>query len=517
MGLLYLLTLYCFIRSLDSKRPLRWQISAVIACLFGMATKEVMSTAPLLVLLYDRIFVAGTIQKALFQRWRLYCCFAATWIPLGFLVVGTGGSRHGSAGFISAISPGTYWLTQFQAVAIYLKLSVWPHPLVFDYGPFLVLGVQDAAPYALIIVVLLFLSLLALWRIPPLGFLCAWFFVILAPTCIVPVATQTMAEHRMYLPLAAVMAAIVVGTYVFVGVPGGRRWWIPLGAIALILGGLSVSRNETYHSELALWSDTVAKRPDNARAHCSLGLMLSAIPGKLPEAISEYESAIRIHPNYSDAYNDLGNALEGIPGRLDDAIEHYEEAVRIRPEFAEARNNLGVALSHTSRIPEAIQEYEAALRARPIYFEAASNLGALLCRIGRVADGIQQLEAALSIQPDYARAHFFLGNALVQNGQVSEAIHHYEQALRIEPNFAEASNNLGMTLCRAGRTQDGIGHIEDAIRMQPDFVQAHFARGAALLQLGRRDEAVAEYERVLELRPKDPAASRMLEIIRSAP
>jgi Flp pilus assembly protein TadD len=74
-----------------------------------------------------------------------------------------------------------------------------------------------------------------------------------------------------------------------------------------------------------------------------------------------------------------------------------------------------------------------------------------------------------------------------------------------------------MTLCRAGRTQEGIGHIEDAIRMQPNFVQAHFARGVALLQLGRRDEAVAEYKRVLELRPQDPAANRMLEMIRSAP
>ena len=221
MGLFYLLTFYCFIRSLDSELPLRWQVSAVIACLLGMTTKEVMATAPLLVLLYDRIFAAGTIQKALFQRWRLYCCFAATWIPLGFLVVGTGGSRHGSAGFIGAISPGSYWLTQFQAVATYLKLSVWPHPLVFDYGPFLVLGVQDVAPYALIVVVLLCLSLLALWRNPPLGFLCVWFFVILAPTCIVPVATQTMAEHRMYLPLAAVMAAVVMGTYVFVGGGGG--------------------------------------------------------------------------------------------------------------------------------------------------------------------------------------------------------------------------------------------------------------------------------------------------------
>ena len=48
---------------------------------------------------------------------------------------------------------------------------------------------------------------------PRLGFLGAWFFVILAPSSsVVPVAGQTIAEHRMYLPLAAVIVlALAIG------------------------------------------------------------------------------------------------------------------------------------------------------------------------------------------------------------------------------------------------------------------------------------------------------------------
>ena len=42
---------------------------------------------------------------------------------------------------------------------------------------------------------------------PAIGFAGAWFFVILAPTSsVVPLADQPMAEHRMYLSLAAVIA-----------------------------------------------------------------------------------------------------------------------------------------------------------------------------------------------------------------------------------------------------------------------------------------------------------------------
>ena len=50
MGLFYLLTLYSFIRAVESPRPVRWQVVTVAACLLGMGTKEVMATAPLLVL-----------------------------------------------------------------------------------------------------------------------------------------------------------------------------------------------------------------------------------------------------------------------------------------------------------------------------------------------------------------------------------------------------------------------------------------------------------------------------------
>jgi tetratricopeptide (TPR) repeat protein len=513
MALFYLLTLYCFVRSVDSPRPLGWQVCTVVACLLGMATKEVMATAPVMALLYDRTFVAGSFGKAWRQRRGLYLALAATWLPLAFFVASTGWTRGGSAGLGSPVGPTAYWLVQFGAVVRYLWLSVWLYPLVFDYGTLLAGQAWQTALCALVVAALAAATLLAFRRVgtAALGFLGAWVFVILAPTSVVPVATQTVAEHRMYLPLAALMALFVAGVYSV----AGRRSWVPLGIVAVALGFLASRRNEDYRSAVSLWRDTVSKRPDNARAHCSLGFALASEPGGLPEAISEYEAALRIQPDFPDAHNDLGMALEGIPDRSGEAIRHFGEAVRIRPGFAQAHYNLGIALARQGQIPDAIGEYEAALRAQPDYAEACNNLGNLLCASGRVEEGIQQLETALRIRPDYAKAHFDLGNALVQAGRVPDAIGHYEEALRIQPDFAEADNNLGMILCRSGRMPEGIAHIEAAIRARPDYAQAHFALGAALLQSGRRDEAAAEFEKVLELRPADAPARRMLEMIRA--
>ena len=153
MGLFYLLTLYLFIRYTEQDR-LRWALLSVAACLAGMATKEVMVTAPFLVLLYDCTFVAGTPMEAWRRRRKYYLGLAATWLLLALLVLRQGGARGAAAGFGLGVSPSTYALTQCRAITHYLGLAFWPHPLVLDYGTPLVRGAGEVLPQALLLVLL---------------------------------------------------------------------------------------------------------------------------------------------------------------------------------------------------------------------------------------------------------------------------------------------------------------------------------------------------------------------------
>jgi tetratricopeptide (TPR) repeat protein len=476
MGLFYLLTLYFVARAADSSHPGAWGAAAVAACGLGMGTKEVMVTAPVMVLLFDRTFFAGGFREALNKRPRLYMALAATWIPLAVLAWGSA-SRQGSAGFETALRPADYWLEQFEAITRYLRLSLWPSTLVFDYGTVLPDGGIPLLLSFAFVVVLAALSAVGLWRWPALGFLGAWFFGILMPTTVVPVATQTVAEHRMYLPIAAPLALVVIAAY---SAMGARR--LPFFAIpAAALCFLTVGRNATYRSATALWEDTVSKMPGNARAHCSLGLALAAIPGAAPRAIAEYEEALRLHPDYAAAHNDLGVVLEDLPGRLGDATGHFREAVRLRPAFAEAH----------------------------------ANLGRLLASAGQADGAIPELEAALRLDPGSATTQFYMGNALAQTGRPDDAIRHYREALRLHAQFPEANNNLGVVLFRNGRPEEGMRRIRTAILMDPSFVPAHFALAAALLESGRRVDALAEFETILSLRPRDPSAEHMVGLLGS--
>ncbi|MGA3007878.1 MAG: tetratricopeptide repeat protein, partial [Opitutaceae bacterium] len=382
-------------------------------------------------------------------------------------------------GFGQGVGGWSYALTSCRSVALYLNLAVWPHPLVFDYGygTTVVSKASAIAPQALVLAALLLGTAVALWQWPTVGFAGAWFFVILAPTSsVVPIVKQPIAESRLYLSLAAVVGLVVLGLYRWIG----RRSLILLAVTAVGLGWLTIQRNEDYRSALSLWSDTVAKQPENARARNDLGLALKNTPGRMLDAIAQFDAALRLKPNYAEAYNNLGVVLTKTPGRLADALPQLETAVRIKPDYPEAHNNLGVALIQTP---------------------------------GRMSDAIAQLETAVHLNPNYAEAHNNLGVALATiPGRLPEAMVHYQAALKINPYFMEAHYNLGNALARQRLYPAACHEYEETVRLKADFVDGHVGWGVALLNVGELNEAAAQFETALRLKPGYSLAQKNLDL-----
>ncbi|MEO8362733.1 MAG: hypothetical protein ABI672_22095, partial [Vicinamibacteria bacterium] len=113
MAFCYLLAFYASVRVMTGDGSRRfWTGMAVAAACVGMACKEVMVTAPVLIALFDIIFVSGSVSRALRERRSLYAGLAASWILLGLL--NATGPRWRSAGFSSGVSPSTYLLHQAE-------------------------------------------------------------------------------------------------------------------------------------------------------------------------------------------------------------------------------------------------------------------------------------------------------------------------------------------------------------------------------------------------------------------
>ena len=147
MGLFYLLTLYCVIRSTKSTKDHQWQALTIASCVLGMASKPTMATAPLLVLWYDRVFLSSSWRELFQRRLTLYLSLASCWVWLASFLLMNFGEYKTNAGFwMDKISPWQYALTQPGVILHYLKLSIWPRPLLLDYQWPIARGVQEAWP-----------------------------------------------------------------------------------------------------------------------------------------------------------------------------------------------------------------------------------------------------------------------------------------------------------------------------------------------------------------------------------
>jgi tetratricopeptide (TPR) repeat protein len=509
MGFFYLLTLYAFVRGAtchpsDDKSSRRrrgiWWALSIGACLLGMGTKEVMATAPLLVFLYDRTFVGGSFAEAWRRRRGYHLALAATWLVLAALVASTGGNRGGTVGIGTGVPLWAYPLTQFQALVQYLALAIWPQPLVFEYGTLWVKRAADVVPYALVILPLLAAVIVALFRRPVLGFFGAWCFLILAPTSLAPGTIQMIVEHRMYLPLIAVIALGVIAAHRWLGRPA-----IAVAVVLALAAGVGTyRRNHDYRSHLALWSDTVAKRPLNPRAHDGLAEAYEEL-GHIQEALVHRREAVRLQPDESTYHYNLALSLRAANQR-DAALHHYRESLRLKPDEPRTHNNLAILYGEMGDDAAALVHYAGAVRLQPSNPLYHYNHGVAQMRAGRQAEAVVSFEAAIRHRRDHPDAHFNLGTALMRLNRIEPAIASYREALRLKPGDAEYRTTFGGALLIANRPEDALKEFRRVLEARPDDVEARFGAGNALAALRRREEAVASYEAVLRQAPRHAAA-----------
>lgn len=215
----------------------------------------------------------------------------------------------------------------------------------------------------------------------------------------------------MYLPMAALAVIAVIGAYKLVmklqnrlslfSDGGVQRFFLVLLLLAcLVLGALTHKRNQVYQSGIALWEDTVRKRPNNAKAQLNLG-MAYFNTGKTDRAVVHFQEAIRLKPDNQEGYSNMGGALLKI-NRKAEALQYFEKGLSLKPDPKRAawlHSNAGVALFELGRNEEAIGHFQRAIRLSPGQAEYYANLGTVLESVKRVDDAIEAWENALKIKP----------------------------------------------------------------------------------------------------------------------
>lgn len=429
----YLGALYAYIRfriAGPTEKRYVWYGVALMAAVLAMKTKETAFTLPLVIGLYEAIFLDGTMKARIGYLAPMVLTMVI--IPVSLLEV----SQHPLEALISNLSEKTrdasaplsrsdYLMTQFSVICTYLRLLVFPanQNLYYDYpvntSLFDVRTLSSLVLLLSIVVagVMMLVSARTHSRQESREMYCAafgifFFFITLSvESSIVPLA-GVIYEYRLYLPSIGYFLSIVsLGSMIRNRFSHAAvRKAMAVFSIMLVGGyaWTAFAYNGVWKTEISLWEDVVAKSPAKPLPHNNLGLAYER-SGRIADAFREYGNALKADHNYVEAYNNLGSLYER-SGYTDAALRTYVAGIAKHPDNATLYYNLGVLHERLGNLDEAARTYQHAIKLNAKFAEAHNNLGVIYLRKGMFDKAVSHFNQALEVRPDFERARLNLEN-----------------------------------------------------------------------------------------------------------
>jgi tetratricopeptide (TPR) repeat protein len=193
-------------------------------------------------------------------------------------------------------------------------------------------------------------------------------------------------------------------------------------------------------------------------------------------AEADYRRALERHPDDDMRYALLANRglLRLQSGRLDEAVTDLNAAIRLKPAQHHAHATMGEVLRRQGRVDEAAASFGRAIDCRqsPVVLAGLHRTRALLRATGPRLDASRQAEALADLA----------------------------EAIRSEPDPAlRAGDHVwrARIFFRASRPLEALGECDQAVKLVPRDTEAHRVRLSALMELKRYDEVLASADAYL--------------------
>ncbi len=444
---LYLATLLLLLRA---GRPGAWAgralavAGALVLFTLGMGAKPIVATAPLAWLLLVALVPPAGERREPMRRGRALLLLAPLVVVGVLLVQGALRSVAGrpDAGFsVPGMTPWTYFLTQWRAVATYVRLLAWPAGQNADWTFAASRGLGEPAVLgAGAFLAALLVGAALLWHRSRSGtdraaadgraaaFGVAWFFLLLSPTSTFLPIADVLVEHRVYLASWGLfLAAVLGGDRLVARLAPGRQGLVAGVVVVAVWVSLAVAlhrRNAVWETELAFWSDVVAKSPGKGRPYLGRGVA-RARNGDLTGAVADFRAGLDRAPRIATSLrvsllHDLAGALVELR-RFAEAVAPLREAKQLDPEAIGPPQSLALALWSTGDVDAAEAEASEVLARKPDAWLAARVLGQVKMARGDDAGAAPLLEQAVRARPSDPVVRYNLGAVYANLGRTAEA------------------------------------------------------------------------------------------------
>ena len=418
-----------------------WYALSFIAAMLAMKTKEIAFTLPLIILLYECSFFGWPGRKLLAQMTPLFLTMAI--IPYTVFVtvsptLTTGGSMlsdvNSPAYGVVRMTRWEYLYTQFSVILTYLRLLILPIKQNLDYDyPISHSLLEPRAFISLLVLLSIFMLAIylflksnhrsnhqaiseeasgiissqsrSLYLLTAFGIF--WFFITLSIESSIISLRDVIFEHRLYLPtfgffLSAVSCGTLVVNRLSQRFNDIRKIIILLVAgTILTLSWATYARNNVWQSWISIWSDTVAKSPDKARAHNVLGIGYY-YSLKFDEALLEYREAVRLKPDFVEAFYNLGLVYREMK-QYEESLNMFFKVLSISAfdadKFAAFYNEIGINYSELGDLYQAVKAFASAVEYNPDSSEFRNNYAFALMNAGNREAALREFRKVLKVNP----------------------------------------------------------------------------------------------------------------------
>ena len=383
-------------------------ITALIAAIFALFTKENAFTIPLVILL---------VEISLFKRDKIVVNFSKPRIILGCIVFLSFllllFSRVSSSffqtippsfGHTYTVTPWNYLLTQFSVIVKYIQLLCFPINLNFDYDYAISNSLMEPRTFLSLgfLLALVGLSIYLFKKQKLISFGIMWFFITISiESSFIPLA-DLIFEHRTYLPSVGFFMILTVGIYQLMWQKNKK---IALGLIFLIIGTNSFAtyqRNKIWKNEGTLWNDVIAKSPNKARPYLCRGNYYKNLK-RNREALSDFTKSISLNPAYIEPYNNKGTTLYN-EGLLTEALSYLNYAIENSPDYTEAYINKGIVLATQKKYSKALENFNRAIEIEPNNADIYINRSLTYLNMGDKNKSCLDISTAIKLKHPDAQA-----------------------------------------------------------------------------------------------------------------
>lgn len=357
--------------------------------------------------------------------------------------------------FLLHVATGMYGLL------MYLKLLVFPHPLLFYYGyntiPVVGLGNVWVILSILLHLGMLIFAVMKLREKHILSYAIFLYLIVISMYAnIVKPPAGIIAERFLYIAsLGFAIAVVYLLARIFkagikIESPNSLLWKVAVAVIVLLIPftAKTIDRNKDWESQLSLFSHDIQYLGNSAKANFIYATTLKTdliermnsgenngnTTKEVDKIIELLEQTVKIYPGYFEAWNSLGEMYIMAKNEPDKALGYFNRTVKEKPTYAAGWYNLGYIYFQKQDYQKALENFRAASLLDTTDLKALANLASCYNKTGQIDSAVITNERIIKSKPKVVMPYVNNASYYLARQDSVNAVFWLEKAAAVKPD-----------------------------------------------------------------------------------